>query len=213
MVASVSLIIAVIGGGLAKDRRGGWRTTRFSDRGDAYGALGDRLRVLAAAALWRKNKTALVVALGGKGQLSGIKGAPPVARVIKGELVAMGVPVKQIITEQKSGTTHESLFALKNFLKKSDIKKVCLISNQYHLPRIKIMIKNLPELQAIFSVHQVKPTAAEEILVTQEPGVWKKKIALAYRSKKMTKRLVLEEKGIKDLKSGRYKFRQYSPKA
>ena len=39
--------IAVLGGNLVKDQSGKWRTTNFEE-GDIFGALGDRLRVVAA---------------------------------------------------------------------------------------------------------------------------------------------------------------------
>jgi len=196
--------IVILGGGLVKDKDNKWRTTSFEE-GDEYGALGDRLRVIAGSYLYKNNPEIKIIALGGKGQLKDIPDAPTVAQVIKNELVEQGVNKKDIILNEESDTTFEQLLDLKNIIKKGGFANLIVISNQYHLPRIKAMIEYNKEPKEIFSTKKVQFRSAEEILIMQDHK-WKAEIDEAYNSKAMKQRIALEKKGIKDIKEGKYKF-------
>ena len=114
--------IEILGGGLRQDENGHWRTTLGEKEGDNFGPTNDRLRVLAAVALWEKDKNLVVIASGGQGQLKG--SLPPdltVAKVIKGELTDLGLPAEKITEEGKSGSTYGQLLALAEMIERGKI--------------------------------------------------------------------------------------------
>lgn len=199
--------IAVLGGGLVKEK-GKWRTTDFNES-DNFGAMGDRLRVTAADYLFKKDPEQIIIVLGGKGQLKDIPGALAVSRVIKQELVDLGVPADKIIKEEESRDTYQQLMELKKIIQGRKVEKAVIISNKYHLPRLKAMIKRCPKLLALkkmLAVSRLKLKSAEEVVVKHDSKIWQKIIIEAYSSSAMKERIKLEKKGVKDIKEGRYKF-------
>ncbi|OGY44946.1 MAG: hypothetical protein A2729_04160 [Candidatus Buchananbacteria bacterium RIFCSPHIGHO2_01_FULL_39_14] len=198
-------IIVILGGGLKKEKNGLWRTTKFTE-GDTFGVSGDYIRIYAAYYLVRQLKDYLIIAVGGKGQLKKIKGAPAVAQVLKKELIALGLPKNKILTETKSGKTSSQLWELAKILKQKKIKEITLISNGYHLPRIKTMIKYLPKLNQFYQKIKIKFVAAEKVILAADKRKWQSVIKTAYQSQALKDRIKLEKQGIKDLTMGRYKF-------
>jgi phage pi2 protein 07 len=198
------MILVVLGGILVKDKEGFWRTTKFSE-GDNYGASGDYLRVYAACYLAKKNPASLIIVLGGRGQLKAVKDSPAVASIIKKELMALSIPKQKILVETKSGNTASQLWALAKILKEKKIQKINLISNAYHLPRIKAMIKYLPKLSRAYQKVKINFVAAEKVVLATKVKKWQKIIKLALKSPAFKRRIQLEKKGILDLKKGLYK--------
>lgn len=200
-------IICILGGGIKKDPNGRWRTTNFDEKGDKFGILGDRLRVEAGNYLYKDNPESLIIASGGKGQLKGVKGAFNLSKIIKKELMELGVEGKRIIEENKSGNTWQQLQELKKIFIKKKLPEVIIISNKYHLSRVKIMIEQDRELKRMLDCSRIKLKTAEEILIKHEPRKWQEIIKTAYKSKAMKKRIAREKKGIRQIKNGTYKFR------
>jgi len=209
MVSAFNTVV-ILSGGLVKDSVGRWRTTTFNDVGDAYGIIGDRLRLVAGHYLYQDNPKIKFILLGGRGQMAKVPGTPTIASVMKRELEELGVPAGKILMDAFPDTTYQSLLALKNIVARRKIKKVLLISNRYHLPRIKTMIKYDPELSAAFAAAKVTALSAEEILIAREPKLWQKPIAAVYCGVAMRERLALEKKGIEDFKNGKYQFKKYA---
>lgn len=204
-----SKAIVVFGGGLVKEK-GKWRTTNFSDKGDKFGALGDRLRVVAANYLYKDNPEQIIIASGGRGQVKTGSDEPAVATVIKKELEELAVPADKIIKETKSKNTCAELIELQKIIKERELKMITIISNKYHLPRLQAMVKyclELVELKKMFAVSKLIIKPAEDILIKYDPAAWRKIIAKAYNSAGMKERIKLEEKGVKDIKAGKYKFK------
>lgn len=196
-----SLGVAIIGGGLAKDTGGKWRTTYFTES-DSFGALGDRLRVIAGSYLYQENPEAELIVLGGKGQLKAVPGVPAVANVIKQELIKLKVPARRIIVETRSGTTFEQLFALSRIIQRGKYDKIMIVSNQYHLSRIRAMIRCDTTLSRV--LHRVTLLSAEKIVLRKQPQEWADRISKAYASVAMRRRVQLEKQGIRDFKLGVY---------
>lgn len=195
-----------MGGGLVKDKQSGkWRTTNYFE-GDNFGAMGDRLRVLAADCLFREGPEQLIIASGGKGQLRDIPDAPTVAEAIKNELIEIGVPAESIIQEDQSNNTWQQLQGLKNFISRGETESIKIISNGWHLPRIKAMIEADRGLLKLFEKNIIIMKSAEEVLIADNPKKWEKEIEAAYESEAMKERIRLEEKGIKDIREGNYKL-------
>ncbi len=201
--------IIVLGGGLIKEKEK-WRTTNFSDKGDKFGALGDRLRIVAASYLYKDNPERIIIASGGRGQVRAGSDEPAVATVIKKELQELAVPADKIIKETKSRNTYVELIELQKIIKERGLKTVTIISNKYHLSRLEAMIKYCPELfglKKMFAVSKLTFKSAEEILINYDFGAWQKIITRAYNSAGMKERIKLEKMGVKDIKAGKYKFK------
>jgi len=211
LLADKNAVIVVLAGGL-RSTLNGWRTTNFSESGDNFGICGSRLRVLAAAALYNffsgfKIKS-LIIASGGKGQYQRIKGAPFLSAVLKKELIELGIPGNKILEENRSNNTYQQLEELANIVKDRNFKNVILISNKYHLPRIKVFKETDKNLRKILApVLTIK--SAEEILIAANPKKWAPYIKKAYNSKFMKERITLEKRGEKQIKNGTYNFTFY----
>lgn len=202
MLKAGEKIIFIMGGALIKDA-GIWRTANY-DEGDNFGVSGDRLRVLAAAYLYKNNKNLNFTVLGGRGQLKKIPGSPAVAKVIKRELINLGVPAAKIAVEEKSGNTYEQLVALKNIIKKVETEEFAVISNQHHFPRIKAMLEQAPGLNGLKG--KAEFISAEKVVIKYGEKKWKKIIDKARRSPAMKARVKLERAGVKQIKQGTYKY-------
>ncbi len=166
---------------------------------------GDRLRVVAANYIFKDNSEQALIAFGGKGQYKNIPGAPTVAEIIKSELIELGVTAEKIIKEEHSGNTWQQLQELKKIIAGQKLESMIVISNRYHLPRIKTMIKKDLELNKMLDAAKIKLQSAEEIIIKHEPDQ-KKEIESVYKSKAMRERIALEQKGIGDIKNGKYKL-------
>lgn len=204
---STAQTIVVLGGWLVKEK-GKWRTTRLVEKHITH-ALGDRLRVVAAAKLYtqfEKKLGTVVWVSGGQGRLATAR-APAVASVIKIELEKLGIPSHAIETEEHSSNTLEQLRALSVFLRRRPMRRVKLISNRYHLPRIQAMIVHFPVLKRLKDLLQngtLALVAAEEVLRSERK--WRTLIKSAYASKAMKKRIVSEKKGILEIQAGTYTY-------
>jgi len=197
--------IVILGGGLIEEG-GKWRTTNFEEKGDKFGTLGDRLRVVAGSFLHGDFPQSKIVCSGGKGQLKDQEDAPTVASVLYDELVELGIPADDIIKEESSGNTFEQLKEALKIIEKSEFDKVLIVSNEYHLPRIKAMLENFPDLKG-YSEYDFKLESAEKILVEHDPEAWKEVVRRAYESEEMKVRIRLEEKGVLDIRERKYKIK------
>ena len=195
-------VIAILGGGMIKDKNG-WRTTRYNE-GDGYGIIGDRLRVVAAYMLYRADRNKLFIASGGKGLYKNTD-APIIADVVEKELIELGVTPNLIVKESRSINTYQQLKFLAAILAKRKINRLKIVSNYWHLPRIKAMLQYAHKLKDIRV--DVKLISAEKVLVTKDPKTWKKIIQNMKTDDKLKQRIDLEKKGIQQIKSGQYKFK------
>lgn len=197
--------ILVMGGMIQKNKNGEWQTSNL-DVKDNFGIVGDRIRVVAASYLHKSNPGILIIISGGKGQLKNIKGVPNISDIIKRELVTLGVPAKKIIKESNSGNTYQQLRELIKIVKEKGLKHVTIISNQYHLPRIRAMIETDLQLKKMFEAIDIKLVAAEKIVLDHDQGRWRKIITAVYTSELMKKRIALEKRGVRDIREGKYRF-------
>lgn len=198
------IYIIVLGGALKKTPTG-WRTTNFQENGDLFGVAGDRLRVLAAAELYKSlaSENVYIIASGGKGQLKHLNG-PFLSCVLKKELVEAGIPLRAIVEESKSNNTYEQLKESSKVLKKRNNKNAILISNKYHFPRIKAFIESDKNLKNRLNKLQFK--SAEEILIKANAKKWEQFLKKVYASHDMKIRIQSEQRGIKQIKNGTYDF-------
>lgn len=195
-------VLVILGGCIVKDERGTWKTASFRE-GDAFGITGDSIRVIAGSIFHQKNPLLKIIVSGGKGQLKNAADAPPVADILKRELVDFGVPAERISEERGSGTTYEQLSAAARLASEMNATSVCILSNRYHLPRIEAMIRYAPGLQALKNARLI---AAEDVVIADNPKKWRTVIEEAYASETMQKRIEAEERGVCDIREGKYRF-------
>ncbi len=208
-MVNTSLIdpIVVLGGGLAKDKEGTWRTTFGAFQSGNSGILDDRLRVFAAYEIWKIDKARSIVASGGRGALD--NELPPgvtIATVISDELAALGVPREMIVLDNESGSTFQQLRWLAKALDNGYAKgKAEVISNDYHLPRIDAMV-NYTDLASKLK-NKISLVGAEDILLKSDKARWSDYLGKRMMSKDYILRLNEEKKGVEHIKSGTYKFK------
>lgn len=196
--------LLVLGGGLIPEG-GKWRTSSFEEPN----GLGDRLRVEATAQLYRNGGstgTKTVIVSGGRGTLP--EGAPVVADVLRKELIELGVSPSDIVEERESRNTYEQLLACVSLLPRGGRKHSLLISNRYHLPRIRAIVEYAPDLKQV--KHRLKNgtlvlLSAESVLAGKKE--WQVVIREAYKSEAMRERMLLEAKGVAEIQSGLYRYK------
>ena len=198
-------VVVILGGGLVKEN-GKWRTTNFNELGDDFGVLGDRLRIIAGSYLYKNNPEIFIIASGSKGQFKDIPDAPTVSEIFKKELIELGVLKERIIKEDKGGSTYQQLQEIKKIIKENCLKKVIIISNEWHLPRVEAMIKYDSDLVKMLKEKKIEIKSAEKICLKYEPAKWQDIINIAYNSEEMINRIELEKRGVEQIKSSVYKF-------
>lgn len=199
-----SQMIIILGGRIINGASE-WRTSNL-DEADNFGIIGDRLRVVAGSLLYRNNPDNLVMAIGGQGQLKNLPDVPPISEIIKKELIELGVPSENILTESESGNTWQQLMIIKKIINKKEVDKSIIVSNEYHLERIRALIGCDSVLSKIFESKKLELRAAEKILLQYQPKIWEKTIEEAYRGEKMKQRIETEKRGVAEIKSKKYKF-------
>jgi hypothetical protein len=208
-------LIVVPGGGLVRNEDGSWRTGSYADPGDIFGLTGSRLRVVATSIIFFDQPASLIIASGGKGQYKNIKDAPTLAAVAKKELIELGVPPDAVIEESQSGTTFEGLVGLLKFINQKDFERLMIVSNGWHLPRIKVFIENCGELLALKVLvdgGRLEFVNADAVLIERKPEDWQSVIETAVASQALKNRLAIEKRGVEDIKSGRYQFKNQNGK-
>jgi len=196
--------IYIFGGSIVKEN-GKWRTTNLNEWTE-FGALWDTLRVKAAYVLYKNNPELFVICSGGMGHDWDSQYEFSVAEVMKRELIELGVKEENIVKEEKSHNTWQQLMQLKDLIKKYDLQKIGIISNRYHIPRIKAMIIKDEMLSELLNKENIELVSAEEVLIESDPEKWKEKIEQGYKSENMLKRVSMEESGVRDIESGKYKL-------
>lgn len=188
--------LVILSGWAKKNKKGVWKTS---------GSSGVKLRITATKCLWDKDNSLFIVAAGKKGELVNIIDRP-LAEIIAQELIELGVSKKMIIKEPKSDNTYEHLVNLPGLIKKYKFDDISIISNEWHLPRIKIMIEHMfPKLKNLMSTKKLKLIAAEDILIKSDPKKWSAKIQRIRTSKAYRAKVKEENKGIQDILKNRYK--------
>jgi len=195
--------LIIILGGVVINTRGKWHTCGLNE-GDKFGVTGDRLRVLAGFFMFKKDKNCFLIASGGE-----VKKGISVPGIVKKELVDLGVPEEVIIEEDKSYNTFQQLKNVQDYIKKKKLGKVLFITNGWHIPRVKEIIKmasELDELKKGIKKGMVKILKAEKIVIDNDKS-WEEKIKKAHRSLGTKKRIALEKKGVREIRKGIYKFK------
>ncbi|MGD0328630.1 MAG: YdcF family protein [Minisyncoccia bacterium] len=125
-------IIILSAGSIAYEEGGRthWRATTY-DNSDAFGTLGGRDRLEAAALLAEKYPDAYFVTVS-----RNFTGLPTLAQIYADELRELGVAPERIIQEEHSTNTETVVQQAIRLAQKKGWKKILFLSSDYHLPRI-----------------------------------------------------------------------------
>lgn len=192
--------IIILGGGLVRNRNNAWQTRNYSDNGKSGG---ERIRVLAGYYLYKRKSNSIIVAAGGRGKKLHEPTMVTISSIIKSELMKLGIPKQKIIEDNQSASTLEQLKSIEKLI--NGCGKIFIISNKYHLPRIKTMIAYIPELK--FLKNKVRFISGENVVIKYGPPKWRKIISAAYKTDNMKKRIAKEKQGIKDIKNNNYQIK------
>ena len=146
----------------------------------------------------------MLIASGGKGQYKDIPDCPTISEVIRKELIILGVPESKIMEDNESGNTHQQLKFIKSFVKSRGMDRVGIVSNEWHLPRIEAMMQHSPYLEGL--TRHVELISGEKVALQHDSANWHTVINSANKSEGMQRRMAIEQKGIEDIKKGKYNF-------
>lgn len=172
--------ILLLAGGSVRLANGRQRSTTYNDS-DAFGALGGRDRVEAAAILANRYPEAWIVT----------------GSLYADELAELGIDRRRIIGEE-SLNTRDALEAFWGLAVERGWSHLTLVSSGFHLPRIRAFYDQVshPGLMVEFIASEavlkaVRPEFAAEFSLIEQTSAYKK-------------RLVSEERGIEALRRGAY---------
>lgn len=212
--------VFVLSGGIipqegAERNREPYKTTAYSDLDNKGFLGGGKARVIAAAEASELFPDATIVAtsLIPKEREMGL---PTHAEVIAEELALRGVAKKRIFKEEKSLNTITELIEMVKLAVMKNWQHVGVISNDYHLSRLKEMFARLADLAdsadaefasayPMFQERKITTTfvAAEDILPLRSTH-YVKLIEDAKKSEAYQNRVEAEAQGLKDLQEGKY---------
>lgn len=193
----MKLIISLLGADIYKDNAGLWHSCDLNMRENPGRAPGDSFRVAAASYLAKRG--ALIYAQGGLADDI----HPPIADVMEHELRDLGIPRPQIATEVHSKTTLSQLIQLQDFLRRKMPKHILILTNEWHLPRVKAMVEHFTECSTLRSMKPVF-MSAEEVLLQYDPKQWQQKVVQARIRPEMKEIIALEKKGVQQIENGSY---------
>ncbi|WP_411376674.1 YdcF family protein [Desulfurobacterium thermolithotrophum] len=96
-------------------------------------------RLYTAFKIWKKVKKPIVVS-GGKIFNENVEAE---SSAMKRFLISLGIPNKEIIEESKSKNTFQNGIFTYKILNKKGIKKICLVTSAYHMPRSYRIFKSI----------------------------------------------------------------------
>jgi len=199
-------VLLILSAGAKKDDTGRWKNTEISEKDPRWGAPGGDLRTLAVSYLYQDDPSQLIIASGGKGWdiEADEPTRPNLSRIIKDELIELGVPEEKIIEESVSQKTYSQLKESLKIIKAKELDDIKIVSNLYHLLRIQAMIKKSEELQELVGSKNIELVPAEEILIAKDRFRWEGIINQAYQSQRLKEIVESEEKGVLDIEQGKY---------
>ncbi len=198
--------IAILSSGIKQTSAGRWQSLSLTEEDNMLGAPGGTLRVRAATVLANRYPRAAIVATGGKGRdipANYPENRPLLCEILEQELREAGIPPERIILERESCTTYQQLRALSALMGERGWTNMAVVTNRWHTPRARMMLgSKFPEFKSTIML-----VSAEEVLIANNPEEWESIIARAYASEWLARRILKEERGIRDMREGTYDFK------
>lgn len=205
--------VVILGGGL---RREGdiFSPATYADS-DEFGMLGGHMRVIAGVELLRRAESDTFVFTTGIYEKNKARLGPDVlpeadvyAAHFLEQMASMNLSRPQIVLESASKTTLENMSELVRIIEAQGWKRVAIVSNTYHLPRIEALYEHLFKLRPDLHV-DIAFLSAEEIVRSVLPGRYDEEIEAAYASPAAVKRAESEARGLRDLENGTYALEEF----
>mgnify|MGYP001587374705 CR=1 FL=1 len=140
------------------------------------------------------------------------------AEVVAGELKKLGVNPERIVNQDDAHTTFAELKNVVKIIHEKGWSSGVVVSNEYHIPRVKEMYVRLREFagddaDVIAALNYIEKNGikvdflgAEPILKIRSPK-YERFLKKVENSDGFKRRIVVEQKGVEDIRAGRYKLR------
>ena len=201
-------IIHLLAAGIKQLPSGKWVSTDLTLEDDRIGSPGGTLRILASGVLLRAFPESVIFTGGGKGYDvpdDTTDERPLLSAILSDELIEEGVPPQRIVLEHNSNNTYQELQELERYVATQSGKRVGIVTNRWHARRLNTILEmKFPKL---VSIESIEIQTAEDILIADDSLRWQASIDSAYQSDWIKKRVMMEEKGIAEIKAGTYQFR------
>lgn len=213
---NMQMIRVLAGGILEADDESGKRYGSPGYFGLEHGMAGGAIVRVAASAVVAKCNSEIPVIVGGRYPKDEMK-AP--ADVIAAELQYAGVPNDNIISDPNTLDTISEIIGLIKVAQLSNCSDVGVLTNEYHIPRVEAIIKNLEWLvlseerdpDFLVGLERLRKgeinitlVSAEEVIKNSLPTVYDSEIVPALKSIEMQRRMASESQGVNDLNNGKY---------
>lgn len=200
--------IVLLAAGIKQDAGGRWVSTNLTEEDNMHGAPGGTLRIDAATVLLRNNPSAIIMTGGARGfdVREGVTSdRPPLAEILRDELLECGIADERIILERNSNTTYQELQEIERFAAELGLERLVILTSRWHIPRLCAMIEvKFSNFRRSVTLEIV---AAEEVLIAENEKKWRTFIDDAYCSQWMVDRIRKEQDGIRQIHAGTYTFR------
>ena len=215
-------LVVVLSGGIVKNTSVAEKATGMSHRTPSYRECDDKglvsggkARVIASASLHEYFPDAEVLTMSHTKNKKDEE--PSHAEVIAEEIQERGVPAEKIVQRKNSYSTISEIREIALHVKNGNMQNLVVISNEYHLPRVREMFNRAQELLGSGEENDEVEAAlkglddANIVFVSAEDilkGKGKKYERLFEKiesSSSYQGRLKAEERGLKDLRAGKYK--------
>lgn len=180
---------------------GRWRSNDLTVRGGHAESALDSFRVSAAAALLQESPEAVVFIHGGLADAT----HPTLASVMRNELIALGIAPERMLLEERSQKTVQQLRELQATVLQQHPKSIKILSNDWHLPRVKAMVEYLSELAPLYACAP-EYVEAEAVLLAQDPVLWGPRLAAVRQRADVQAVIAQELRGLEQIRRGTYKY-------
>lgn len=187
-------IIIFSGGVLSYEEDGQtcWRSTTY-DEGDAFGTLGGRDRVEAAALLAKQYPDATLVTTCKR--MDGV--LPTLASTYADELHSLGIPDERILKEEVSVNTGTSVQQVLKMAQERGWKNLLLLSSGFQIPRVEAFYEEMRS--------DIKATTISSESVLQHDPAFVEHFERVKETPAYQTRLAAEARGIEAIRSGTYR--------
>ncbi len=193
-----------------------FKSTSYGDHGQVGVAPGGKARVIATAEIARLFPDIRIVTT--SYEPNHVDDQPTHAAVMENELKRRGVNPENITREEVSMSTLTQIVEMIKMAADNGWRRIVAVTNEYHKPRMQEMIKQIGKLFAhdvefmkayeIFEENQgeIALIAAEDV-ISMIDGRMKAVVDAARETDAYKAVVASEQKGLQDLREGRYKVR------
>lgn len=174
--------IIIFSAGVMPLEGGGWRTTTY-DESDAFGTMGGRDRVEAAALLANKYPDAYLVTM---------------SPVYTDELHTLGVSQDRIIQDGNAQNTQTTIVAALRLAQEKGWRHLFFVSSEYNIPRIAAFYEQTK------SAIKATTISSESVLIKNVPA-FAERFEQVKKTPAYQNRLAAEAHGIAAIKNGTYR--------